>query len=86
LGPAVQDEETRKFLLAAYLPNHTIHWAAPVDITLQRLQDEVLNANPNSPVVLLFTDGSIFAVENPLESFVVREFVNGRSEALWQAN
>ncbi|MDB4694838.1 DUF1559 domain-containing protein [bacterium] len=86
LGAAVQDEETRKFLLAAYLPNHTTHWAAPVDIALQRLQDEVLNATPNSPVVLLFTDGSIFAVENPLEPFVVRELVNGRSEAFWQAN
>ncbi len=79
---ALPDYVIRKHLLVAYLPNHTAHWAAPVDISLKRLQDEVSNATLESPVILLFTDGSVFAVENPLEPFVVEGFVTGRSKSL----
>ena len=61
--------QTRKRLLAVYLPNHTAHWAAPVDMTPKRLQDEVANITPEGPVVFLFTDGSIVALEKPVESF-----------------
>ena len=50
-----RDHAVGNRILAAYLPNHTAHWAAPVDITLKRLQDEVSIATMDSPVVLLFT-------------------------------
>ena len=66
-------------------PNHTAHWAAPVDITLKRLQDEVSNATLDSPVVLLFTDGRIVVVESPLNPFVVKEMVTGVSDLLGRA-
>jgi len=69
-------------IFAAYLPNHTAHWAAPVDITLKRLQDEVSNANLDSPVILLFTDGRVVVVESPLEPFVLKEMVTGVSDSL----
>ena len=66
---------TRNEILAVYLPNHTAHWAAPVDMTLKRLQDEVANITPESPVVFLFTDGSIVALEKPLEPFLLDDIV-----------
>ena len=72
-------------IFAAYLPNHTAHWAAPVDITLKRLQDEVSNATLDSPVILLFTDGRIVVVESPLKPFVVKEMVTGVSDSLGRA-
>jgi len=62
-------------LLVAYLPNHTAHWAAPVDIALKHLQDEVFTATPESPVVLLFAAGKIMPLDAPvdpeIEGFVV---------------
>lgn len=60
-------------VLAVYLPNHTAHWAAPVDMTLKRLQDELANTAPDSPVVLLFTDGSTVTIEKPLMPSVVQK-------------
>ena len=69
----------RKKILAVYLPNHTAHWAAPVDMTLKRLQDEVASITPESPVVFVFTDGSLVALEKPLEPFLVDEIVTGPS-------
>lgn len=71
--------DTRKKILAVYLPNHTAHWAAPVDMTLKRLQDEVANITPENPVVFLFTDGSIVALEKPLDPFLVDDIVTGPS-------
>ena len=85
-GTAFRDHAIRHRLFAAYLPNHTAHWAAPVDITLKRLQDEVSNATLDSPVVLLFTDSSIVVVESPLEPFVVKEMVTGASGSLDPSN
>jgi hypothetical protein len=73
-------------ILAVYLPNHTAHWAAPVDMTLKRLQDEVANTTADSPVVFLFTDGSIVTVEKPWEPFVVDDIVSGLSRSRWQLN
>ena len=78
--------QTRRRLLAVYLPNHTAHWAAPVDMTPKRLQDEVANITPEGPVVFLFTDGSIVALEKPVESFLVNEIVSGRSLSRRQVN
>ena len=69
--------DSQKKILAVYLPNHTAHWAAPVDMTLKRLQDEVANITPESPVVFLFTDGSIVALEKPLAPFLVDDVVTG---------
>lgn len=71
----------QKTILAVYLPNHTAHWAAPVDMTLKRLQDEVENITPESPVFFLFTDGSVVTLEKPLEPFVFDEIVNGLSNS-----
>ena len=74
-GAADLDKGVSGGLLAAYLPNHTAHWAAPVDIALKHLQDEVFTATPESPVVLLFAAGKIMPLDAPvdpeIEGFVV---------------
>ncbi len=75
----VPDDPKCKGILAVYLPNHTAHWAAPVDMTPKRLQDEVANITPEAPVVFLFTDGSIVVLEKPVETFLVDEIATGPS-------
>ena len=82
----VPGDQMQKRLLAVYLPNHTAHWAAPVDMTPKRLQDEVANITPEGPVVFLFTDGSIVALEQPVESFLVNEMVTGRNSSRRQVH
>ena len=71
-------DDSRKELhsvVAVYLPNHTVHWAAPVDITLKRLQDEVFNATIESPVALLFVDGSVSLIESSMEPRLLQELI-----------
>ena len=62
-------------ILAAYLPEHTTHWAAPVDISLERLQDELANATQDSPIILLFADGSVRLIDEPLQPELVESLV-----------
>ncbi|MAI69940.1 MAG: hypothetical protein CMM01_03410 [Rhodopirellula sp.] len=81
LSGDVSFRHTHREILAVYLPNHTAHWAAPVDMTLKRLQDEVANVTPESPVVFLFTDGSVVALDKPREPFFVDEIVTGLSHS-----
>jgi len=77
-GAADLDKGVSGGLLAAYLPNHTAHWAAPVDITLKRLQDEVFTA---TPVVLLFADGEILSLSAPVDLGIIEGFVTRRSKS-----
>ena len=55
-------------------------------MTPKRLQDEVANITPEGPVVFLFTDGSIVALEQPVESFLVNEMVTGRNSSRRQVH
>ena len=55
--------------------NHTVHWAAPVDINMKRLQDEVVNATIEGPVALLFVDGSVSLIESSMEPHLLQELI-----------
>ena len=77
-GAADLDNGVSGGLRAAYLPNHTAHWAAPVDITLKRMQDEVFTA---TPVVLLFADGGILSLSAPVDLGIIEGFVTRRSKS-----
>ena len=90
LHPDCEQERTRwgdaagshsqKKILAVYLPNHTAHWAAPVDMTPKRLQDEVSTITPDNPVVFLFSDGSIISLEKSMKPFVLNDILSGRDQ------
>lgn len=66
---------TSRTIWAAYLPNHTTHWAAPVDISLDRLQDELANLTESSPAILLFADGAVLLIDQPLQRELVESLV-----------
>lgn len=66
---------TSRTIWAAYLPNHTTHWAAPVDISLDRLQDELANLTESSPAILLFADGAVQLIDQPLQRELVESLV-----------
>ncbi|MGI9473027.1 MAG: DUF1559 domain-containing protein [Rubripirellula sp.] len=65
-------------IFAAYLPNHTTHWAAPQDISLKRLQDELGVAGSDAPCILLFADGSVRVIDAPVKPELVTSWVTRR--------
>ena len=62
-------------IMAAYLPHHTTHWAAPEDISLERLQDELANVSSVEPVILLFASGAVTKIDEPIPPILVESMV-----------
>lgn len=62
-------------ILAVYLPQRTVNWASPSDVTLQELQSAIANATPRQSVVLLMADGSVRRVASPIDPLQVEAMV-----------
>ncbi len=62
-------------ILAVYLPNRTVKWAEPSDVSLQELQSALGTASISDSVILLMADLSVVRITAPMDPATVEALV-----------
>lgn len=57
---------TSNTLFALYLPNRSVPWSAPQDLTIDEAFQEVSAASHDAPVMLLMCDGAVTVLTTPI--------------------